>query len=149
MLVVVAKLITRAAVRLVAMIFAYSIATFGDVGPLRAIQTAEAIGLYLLVFVAIGLIFDLATRNWRKSWRFTSLTDVLTMAQASTVVALALLLAVFTMDRGEALPRSALLLTWLLDVGIAGGLLMLRRAAHENTLADIFHPLLGRPAAPR
>jgi O-antigen biosynthesis protein WbqV len=147
--VAVAKLIVRAAVRLLALTFAYSIAKYGDVGPLRALQTVEAIGPYMLVFLALGLAFDIAMRSWRKSWRFTSLKDVLTLAQASTVVALALLLVVFTMDRGEALPRSALLLTWLLDVGIAGGLLMLRRAAYENTLADIFHPLLGRPAPPR
>lgn len=149
MYVSIAKLTARSAVRLMALTLAYSTASFKDVNLTALQRTVEAIWPYLIVFALAGLLFDLLTRSWRKSWRFTSLKDVLIMTRGATIMALALLLAVFVLDRGADLPRSALLLTWMLDIGIFGGLLMLRRAAHEKTLADAFAPFMGRTVSPR
>jgi len=143
-----AKLIARAAVRVVAILMAYSTATFRDLDLFALLQSVEAIWLYIAVFALTGMAHDVATRSWRKSWRFTSLKDILIMSRSATLIALALLLAVFILDRGAALPRSALLLTWVLDIGIFGGLLMLRRAMHEDTLTDAFAPFLGRRTTP-
>lgn len=142
------KLLARASVRVTALALAYSIAFFKDVDAAVLSQTVHSIWPYLTVFAATGVAFDVATRSWRKSWRFTSLKDVLVMIRGATLMGLALLLAVFALDRGVALPRSALLLTWLLDIGIFGGLLMLRRAAHENTLREAFAPFLNRGNSP-
>lgn len=149
MYILLVKLLARAGVRVTALALAYSIAFFKDVDVTALALTVQAIWLYLVVFAATGVAFDVATRNWRKSWRFTSLKDVLVMIRGATLMGLALLLAVFALDRGVDLPRSALLLTWLLDIGIFGGLLMLRRAAHENTLTDAFAPFLNRDSGPR
>lgn len=145
----VVKLVVRSAVRIAALMLAYSIVSFEGAGPLELVRTIELIWPYLIVFGVTGLAFDTATGSWRKSWRFTSLNDVLVMTRSATLIALALLLAVFVLDRGAALPRSALFLAWTLDIGLFGGLLMLRRAAHEKTLADAFAPFFGRGAAPR
>jgi O-antigen biosynthesis protein WbqV len=145
----VAKLIVRSAVRIVALMLAYSIVSFEGANLLDLSRTVAVIWPYLVVFGITGLAYDIATSSWRKSWRFTSLKDVLVMTRSATLIALALLLAVFVLDRGAALPRSVLFLTWTLDVGLFGGLLMLRRAAHEKTLADAFAPFFGRGAAPR
>lgn len=71
------------------------------------------------------------------------------MARSSTLIALGLLLAIFLLDRGAALPRSALFLAWLLDIGLYGGLLILRRAAHEDSLLDLFAPFGSRSASTR
>lgn len=149
MYILLVKLLARAGVRVTALALAYSIAFFKDVDVTALALTVQAIWLYLVVFAATGVAFDVATRNWRKSWRFTSLKDVLVMIRGAALMGLALLLAVFALDRGVDLPRSALLLTWLLDIGIFGGLLMLRRAAHENTLTDAFAPFLNRDSGPR
>jgi O-antigen biosynthesis protein WbqV len=138
------KLAVRALVRATALMLAYSIASFRDIGPVDLIRAAEAIWPYVLVFLLTGLGIDVASRTWRRSWRFTSLKDVLVSTREATIIALALLVAVFILDRGAALPRSAFLLTWLLDVGLFNGLLLLRRAAHENTLAHTFAPFLDR-----
>lgn len=143
------KLVARSAVRVVALTLAYSIASFQDVDIFALVRTVSVIWPYLVVFTLTGGAYDVATRSWRKSWRFTSLKDVLVMTRSATLIALALLLAVFILDRGAALPRSALFLTWILDIGIFGGLLMLRRAAHEKTLANAFAPFIGGGAAPR
>lgn len=149
MYVAVAKLVTRSSVRVGALTLAYSIALFQDVRLDALAEIGQATWPYLVVFALTGMAFDLATRSWRKSWRFTSLKDVLVMTRSATLIALALLLAVFVLDRGAYLPRSALFLTWFLDIGIFGGLLMLRRAAHEKTLADTFAPFFGAQVAPR
>lgn len=149
MYVTITKLVTRSAVRAGALTLAYSIASFRDVNLLTLTQSIREIWPYLLIFSASGLGFDVASHSWRRSWRFTSLKDILILVRGSSLIALALLLAVFIMDRGADLPRSALFLTWALDVGIFGGLLMLRRAAHERTLADAFAPFLGRDISPR
>lgn len=145
----VVKLAARSAVRVAALMLAFSIVSFQGASPLDLIRTVLAIWPYLIVFGVTGLAFDAATGSWRKSWRFTSLNDVLVMTRSATLIALALLLAVFVLDRGAALPRSALFLAWALDIGLFGGLLMLRRAAHEKTLADTFAPFFGRGAPAR
>ena len=145
----VGKLVARSGVRVTALTLAYSIASFRDVNIFALLQTISSIWPYLVIFALTGLAYDLVTRSWRKSWRFTSLNDVLVMTRSAMLIASALLLAVFVLDRGAALPRSALFLTWMLDIGIFGGLLMLRRAVHEKTLADTFAPFLGRGSAPR
>lgn len=143
------KLIVRSAARIVALMLAYSIVSFESPNIVNLARTAGVIWPYLVVFGITGLAYDVATRSWRRSWRFTSLRDILVMVRSSTLIALTLLLAVFLLDRGVALPRSALFLTWMLDIGIFGGLLMLRRTAHEKTFADAFAPFTGRGGALR
>lgn len=140
----VVKLVVRSVVRIVALMLAYSIVSFEGADLLNLTTTAAVIWPYMVVFGITGLVYDVATSSWRKSWRFTSLKDVLVMTRSSTLIALALLLAVFLLDRGVALPRSAWFLTWMLDIGIFGWLLMMRRAAHEKTLTDAFAPFIGR-----
>lgn len=142
------KLGIRALMRLAALTLAFSLVVFADIGPIALFRSVESIWPYLGVFALTGLGYDLLTRSWRKSWRFTSLTDMVTMIRASTVIALLLLLTVFVLDRGQALPRSALLLTWVLDMGLFGAFLMLRRYAHENTLSAAIAPFLGKRGTP-
>lgn len=149
MQIAVAKLTARSAVRLSALIVAYSIVSFVDFDLGVLGQAVSKIWPYLLVFALTGLGYDLASRNWRKSWRFASLRDIFDLIRSGTLIALVLLLAVFILDRGAALPRSALFLTWLFDIGVFATLLMLRRAVHERTFAAAFAPLLGRPGEQR
>jgi O-antigen biosynthesis protein WbqV len=139
-----AKLVARSAVRIVALLLAYSIVLIDEASFSAIAGTFEVVWPYLIVFAVTGLAYDMATRSARKSWRFTSLNDVLVMTRSATLIALTLLLAVFVLDRGAALPRSALFLAWMLDIGLFGMLLMLRRAAHEKTLAAAFAPFIGR-----
>jgi O-antigen biosynthesis protein WbqV len=138
------KIVTRSAVRVAALTIAYSITFSKEFEVESFVEIFESITPYIIAFALVGLIHDIATRSWRKSWRFTSLNDVLAMVRSATLMALALLLAVFVLDRGADLPRSVLFLTWVLDIGIFGGLLMLRRAVHERALADFFAPFTGR-----
>lgn len=148
MLVITGKLAVRALMRLAALMLAFSLASFDDISPVALLRSVEAIWPYMPVFALTGLGYDMVTRSWRKSWRFTSLTDMLVMIRASTIIALILLLAVFLLDRGQALSRSALFLTWVLDIGLFSGFLMVRRATHENTLSSALAPFLGKQGTP-
>lgn len=71
------------------------------------------------------------------------------MCRGASLIALILLLAVFMLDRGEDLPRSALFLAWLFDMGIFGGLLVFRRSMHERSLLSAFVPFVDRLSHPR
>ena len=142
------KTIVRLLIRAAALLVAYSLAAFGDAEPLALIRTVEAIGLYILLFVVTGTMVDLSQRHWRKSWRFTSLSDIIVMARNSTITALLLLAIVFMFDRAESLPRSVLFLAWVLDVSAFAGLLTLTRAIHERALSAALMPFLTRKPVP-
>ena len=145
----IAKLVTRSSIRVAALGFAYMVAARLPWSVVGITAAALPLWPYLVVFAFTGLAFDLATGSWRKSWRFTSLKDVLVLSRAATLIALVLLFAVFMLDRGEDLPRSALFLAWVLDIGLFGGLLLLRRALHEQTLLSALAPFLYRSSRPR
>lgn len=138
------KLTARSGVRISAFAIAYCLALLGSAEPDSIASSLQKVWPYAAAFVVIGLAHDLISRAWNKSWRFTSLKDIILAARSTTLVVLGLLLAVFVLDRGEELPRSALFFSWMLDIGIFCGLLVVRRAAHENTLADALTPFLVR-----
>lgn len=142
------KITVRVLVRAAALLLAYSLVAFSDAGPLALTRTVEAIGPYILLFVVAGTMVDLSQRHWRKSWRFTSLSDIIVVARNSTVTALLLLAAVFMFDRAEELPRSVLFLAWVLDVLAFSGLLTLTRAIHERALSAALVPFLTRKSLP-
>jgi FlaA1/EpsC-like NDP-sugar epimerase len=139
------KITARLLIRAFALLLAYGLVAFRDAGPLALLRAVEAIGPYVLLFVVTGAAIDMTQKHWRKSWRFTSLSDIIVMARNSTVTVLVLLAAVFVFDRAAALPRSALFLTWVLDVLAFAGLLTLRRAMHERALGSALAPFLGKP----
>lgn len=138
------KLAVRMIIRGAVLIFAYSIVAYRDADFLSLIRSVAVVGPYMMLFVFTGSIVDLWQGEWRKSWRFTSLSDVIAIARNSTLTVLVLLSAVFVFDRAEALPRSVLFLTWLLDISAFAGLLTLRRAVHEGTLGSALAPFAAR-----
>ena len=142
------KITARLMIRALALLLAYGLVAFHGVGPLAIARALEAVGPYVLLFVVTGAAIDLTQKHWRKSWRFTSLADIIVMARNSTLTVLVLLAAVFVFDRASALPRSALFLTWVMDVLAFAGLLTLRRAMHERALGSALAPFLGRHQGP-
>jgi O-antigen biosynthesis protein WbqV len=136
------KVVARAAIRVFALVAAYGFAY--PTLDLRSI--VEAAGPYALVFAVIGLTNDMAFRADRGSWRFTSVLDILIMARNSTLTVGVLLVGIFIFDRGQSMPRSSVLLTWGLDIGLFSGLLLIRRAVHEKALTAAFAPFLSRPS---
>jgi len=136
----VGKVAVRAAIRGLALIVAYGWAALPDMGVDALALSTAAVWRYALVFAGLGLIYDLVTRSGRTAWRYTSIHDILIVFRNSTIVVLLFLLAIFVFDRANLLPRSTLILTWGLDIGLIATLLLIRRAVHDKTLASLILP---------
>jgi FlaA1/EpsC-like NDP-sugar epimerase len=76
---------------------------------------------YGVVFTAIAAIVFLVTGLYRGIWRYASLPDLFNIARAATLTELIFLPVMFLFTRLETLPRSFLLIDWLVLVALLGG----------------------------
>ncbi len=77
--------------------------------------------LYGAAFTAIAALVFLVTRLYRGIWRYASLPDLFNIARAATATELTFLPVMFLFTRLETLPRSLLLIDWLLLIALLGG----------------------------
>lgn len=139
----IAKLIIRAAIRFFSIVFAYWIAAGAELS-LSAIATAaDVVWFYGALFALIGPFADYSVGLRRAHWRYISMHDLMALLRSAILAILALLLAIFTIDRGWQMPRSTLILAFCLDIGLAGGLLVFRRILHEGGLTGVMHAIMS------
>ena len=77
--------------------------------------------LYGIAFTIIAAIVFLVTGLYRGIWRYASLPDLFNIARAATLTELIFLPVVFLFTRLETLPRSLLLIDWLVLIALLGG----------------------------
>jgi FlaA1/EpsC-like NDP-sugar epimerase len=77
--------------------------------------------LYGLVFTAIAASVFMVTGLYRGIWRYASLPDLFNIARAATLTELIFLPVMFVFTRLETLPRSFLLIDWLVLIALLGG----------------------------
>src|SRR5260370_15996114 len=77
--------------------------------------------IYGAAFTAIAAIIFLVTGLYRGIWRYASLPDLFNIARAATLTVLIFLLVMFVFTRLEGLPRSTLLIDWLVLIALLGG----------------------------
>jgi len=77
--------------------------------------------LYGLVFTAIAASVFLATGLYRGIWRYASLPDLFNIARAVTLTVLIFLPVSFLLTRLQVLPRSMLVIDWLVLIALLGG----------------------------
>ena len=73
-----------------------------------------------LVTAIAGMSF-LASRMYKGVWRYASVSDLLTLARAATVTILVFYLLMFLVTRLQDLPRSVLVINWLVLLALLGG----------------------------
>ena len=74
-----------------------------------------------VIFTAIcGIVFA-KMHLYRGIWRYASLDDFLAITKAVSLAILIFALAMFVLTRLESIPRSVLVVTWLLLIGLLGG----------------------------
>lgn len=127
-----AKFSARTLVRVVAVFGAYFLA-------LQYRFTPEALGLivnytwlYALTFAAVGAVVDLVARTNRTLWRYISVPDAVRILRASAISVGIFLVIVFIFERALTLPRSALIIVFILDAGLALGMALVRRTFHDS-----------------
>jgi FlaA1/EpsC-like NDP-sugar epimerase len=77
--------------------------------------------LYGIAFTAIAAAVFLVTGLYRGIWRYASLPDLFNIARAATLTVLIFLPVMFLFTRLDALPRSLLLIDWLVLIALLGG----------------------------
>jgi len=77
--------------------------------------------LYGLAFTAIAAGVFLITGLYRGIWRYASLPDLFNIARAATLTELTFLPIMFVFTRLDTLPRSFLLIDWLVLIALLGG----------------------------
>lgn len=107
--------------------------------------TAHYLAQGMLLFTVLLLAFLLHARAYRHFWRYTSLTDLMTLGRASSIALLVFYVVLFGVMRLENVPRSVPVIHWmtLMCCLMSGRVIM--RLAHDRALIA---RLLGR-AEPR
>jgi FlaA1/EpsC-like NDP-sugar epimerase len=77
--------------------------------------------LYGLSFTAVAAVVFLVTGLYRGIWRYASLPDLFNIARAATLTVLIFLPVMFLFTRLATLPRSLLLIDWLVLIALLGG----------------------------
>jgi FlaA1/EpsC-like NDP-sugar epimerase len=76
---------------------------------------------YGVAFTAIAAVVFLATGLYRGIWRYASLPDLFNIIRAVTVTVLIFLPVMFLLTRLQVLPRSMLVIDWLVLIALLGG----------------------------
>lgn len=93
--------------------------------------------LPILVVVKMAVFWGVGTfRGW---WRYASMADILLLARANLFASVALILVLFFSHRLGNIPRSILVLDWIICFCMLAGTRFLTRALRENYL-----PFLGK-----
>ena len=77
--------------------------------------------IYGLSFTGIAAVVFLATGLYRGIWRYASLPDLFNIVRAVTLTVLIFLPVMFVFTRLDGLPRSTLLIDWLVLIALLGG----------------------------
>jgi O-antigen biosynthesis protein WbqV len=107
-------------------------------------DAARQVWLLAVLYAAIAALVELRFQTEGSSWRYVSVNDSLALGRSTFLTGLLFLLVAFVLIRADAVPRSVLLITWVLHLGGLATVRVLRRTAHEKSLIRAFAPLLHR-----
>lgn len=88
----------------------------------------------VILFMLTSAAVFIALRVYRRSWRYVSVQDLSAIAQAVTLSILIFIPIMFIYNRLEGMPRSAILINWLVMMVLIGGSRFLYRVVRQRTL---------------
>jgi O-antigen biosynthesis protein WbqV len=103
---------------------------------------------YGAAFTGIAAVVFLLTGLYRGIWRYASLPDLFNIARAATLTVLIFLPVMFVFTRLQALPRSTLLINWLVLIALLGGPRLAYRLYKDRGLDHMLERSGGLPAVP-
>ncbi|HWD56803.1 MAG TPA: nucleoside-diphosphate sugar epimerase/dehydratase [Stellaceae bacterium] len=103
---------------------------------------------YAAAFTTIAAVVFLLTGLYRGIWRYASLPDLFNIAKAATLIVLVFLPVMFAVTRLEALPRSTLLINWLVLIALLGGPRLGYRLFKDRGLDHMLERNSGPPVVP-
>lgn len=99
---------------------------------------------WAVMYGAIALAIEMMSRAERASWRFVSVRDALVLLRNTAFTALTFLALMFVSERAISLPRTSLLLAWILSFGFLIGLRVVWRLISNPR--SILAPRPGDPS---
>lgn len=97
------------------------------------------------LYAGIAGVVELLSQTERGAWRYVSAREAVALMRNMALTTIVFLLTIFLVDRGIQLPRSTLVLAWLLSFLLLVGLRLSWRLAHDRSLASIMLPSWWRP----
>lgn len=88
---------------------------------------------WAMIYGAIAGAFELWFKNERAAWSFASITDIVRLVRATGLTALTFLALIFISNRGITLPRSTLILSWMLSLFFLVGVRLAWRMRIERS----------------
>lgn len=108
-------------------------------------QTALRVIGWASLFTALAAASEAVFRAERTAWRFVSARDALILLRSVTITSLLFVLIVFVADRGFALPRSVLVMSWGLSFAFLLGARVATRLYYDRSMLSMFIPSWWRP----
>jgi O-antigen biosynthesis protein WbqV len=99
----------------------FALALYLRLGDEMLVRQSRLIVLYGVAFTAIAAVVFLFTGLYRGIWRYASLPDLFNIVRAATLTELIFLPVMFLFTRLDTLPRSFLLIDWLVLIALLGG----------------------------
>ena len=90
-----------------------------------------------LLFTAIATVTFITMGLYRGVWRYASLNDLIAITKAVTVALTLFTIAMFLITRLELLPRSTVIINWLLLLALLGGPRFIYRLAKDGSLVGL------------
>ena len=91
-----------------------------------------------VIFSGVAAVSFWAFGLYRGIWYYASFNDIVAILKAVTIATLVFLPIMFVMNRLDALPRSVLVINWLLLVVMLAGPRFLYRVLKDGDLASVF-----------
>jgi O-antigen biosynthesis protein WbqV len=103
---------------------------------------------YIVCFSLIAAVAFRLTGLYRGIWRYASLPDLFSITRAATLTVLIFLPVTFALTRLETLPRSTLLINWLVLIALLGGPRLGYRLFKDRGLDHVLERSGGLPVVP-
>jgi FlaA1/EpsC-like NDP-sugar epimerase len=100
--------------------------------------------LYGAMFTGIAAVVFLFTGLYRGIWRYASLPDLFNITRAATLTVLIFLPVMFVFTRLETLPRSTLLINWMVLIAFLGGPRLAYRLFKDRGLDHLLERSTGQ-----
>jgi FlaA1/EpsC-like NDP-sugar epimerase len=100
--------------------------------------------LYGAMFTGVAAVVFLFTGLYRGIWRYASLPDLFNITRAATLTVLIFLPVMFVFTRLETLPRSTLLINWMVLIAFLGGPRLAYRLFKDRGLDHLLERSTGQ-----
>lgn len=87
------------------------------------------------IYAGVAALVELVFRTERSAWQFSSARDVLLLLRSTALTAVGFLVITFLVFRAEDLPRSTVIMAWVLSLAALVGVRLFWRVLNDRALA--------------